>query len=73
MATANRFKNGEVAVTLAVKIICRVIKRFGAKLNQAIDDAVTAGQLTAPDGATLKNMLVVVQAACDIWRGWTHY
>lgn len=71
--TANHFKNGAVAVTIAVKAICAVQKRFGAKLIQFITDAVTAGTLTSAQGDQLKGMLTTVQDACDVWRLLTGY
>jgi len=69
----NPIKNGLVAITLAVKAVCRVTQRYGPKIDAAIDEAATAGLITGLQQVELKDWLHGITVFCDILRQITGY
>lgn len=61
-------KNGSDAIFKAFSHICRVITRFHAKLDAAIDKAQSDGVITS-DQATAAHLFVdTAVVTCDIFR-----
>jgi len=66
-------KSGIVAVTYAIKKICRVLESYDVKLRAALDAAVVAGKITEEQAATAKAFLSTVQTACFIFESASGY
>jgi hypothetical protein len=61
-------KTGADAVSKAVFHICRLITKFGSKLNAVIAAAETAGAITSAQAALASSLLSSAQAACTVWE-----
>lgn len=66
-------KDGTVALTIAMKHICRVLDTWSTKAYATIDAAVVAGTITSDQATTLKAWLGGALAACEIIRLVTGY
>jgi len=61
-------KTGADAISKAVYHICRLITKFGGKLDSVISAAEAASVITAPQAATARALLDAASAACIIWE-----
>lgn len=66
-------RTGLVAVTLALEAICRTIRKYRPKMDDALAAAVTGGVITSDQKATVTTFLDITQAACDVLRIVTGY
>jgi hypothetical protein len=69
----NAFRTGIVALTIAVKHICRIQAKFGPQIQHQIDLAVSMATITSAQGAQLTAALSAITAACDILRAVSLY
>lgn len=61
-------KSGADAIFVALEKICRILSRYHAKCDQAIDAALASGVITS-DQATAAHLFVdTAQVTCDIFR-----
>lgn len=61
-------RSGADAVFKALDRICIVVRRYGPKLNIAIDLAETASLITASEAITARAFVATASATCNIFR-----
>ena len=61
-------KNGSDAVFTALKHVCRVVNRYHAKLDAAIDQAVTDGVISSGQATTAHAFVDSAVATCAIFQ-----
>ena len=67
MATPNTYKNGAVSVLHAFEIICRIIKKYGPKLQSFIDGLEASSKITTAQHDQVTAFLASATALCAIW------
>ena len=61
-------RTGIVAITIAMRALFNTLAAYNDKINAKIDEAVTAGRITASQAAELKAFLAGLSAAYLIVR-----
>lgn len=69
----NTLKTGLAGVTIAIKRICTIVKRFGPSLTAAINAAAASGKITTAQAAQAEAFISSAVAACDIFRAASGY
>jgi hypothetical protein len=66
-------KTGMVALTLAVKTICRILGAWRVHIDAVLVAAVAAATITQAEADSITSYLNATQAACDLLRRITGY
>lgn len=67
MPAYNVYKNGGIAVFHALQIVCRVVKRYGPKLQAYIDHLLATNAITVAQHDAATAFLATVNATCAIF------